>query len=264
MTAQKFPTLFVSHGAPNLVLHHSPAREFLGSYGKELGRPKAILVLSAHFETRGPALTADAHPEMIYDFGGFERELYAMQYPAPGAPDLATRAASLLKAAGHDAREVSGRGFDHGTWVPLMLLYPNADIPVVQLSVQRNAGAAHHIALGRALTALREEGVLIIGSGGVTHNLMAFFNGNYAQDAVPPDWVADFDTWVHQKATTGDAEALVQYRQLAPHAKENHPSEEHFLPLPFALGAAGAGAKGQRIHTSHEYGVLMMDAYMFA
>lgn len=264
MTAtSRFPTLFISHGAPNLVLHNTQAKRFLEGYGRILGRPKAILIASAHFETRAPAVSADARPEMIYDFGGFEPELYKMVYPAPGSPDLAHRAIALLAGAGLNAQEVSHRGFDHGTWVPLKLLYPDADIPVVQVSIQTAAGAAHHAAMGQALAPLRDEGVLIIGSGSLTHNLGEFFRGGYKADAVAPAWVKDFATWIDARVAEGGLEDIVNYRQLAPFARENHPSEDHFLPLPFAFGAAGNGAKGTRVHSSHEYGVLMMDAYAF-
>ena len=260
----KFPSLFISHGAPNLALHNSAARDFLQGYGRQLGKPKAILVATAHFETPAPRLTADAKPEMIYDFGGFEPELYKMVYPAPGSPTLADRAVALLVGAGYQAQPVSHRGYDHGTWVPLKLLYPDADVPVVQISVQPQAGAAHHVALGQALAPLRDEGVLIIGSGTTTHNLQAFFKGGYKVDSAVPDWVSAFGDWVHDRAVAGAVDDIAHYRTRAPFARENHPSEEHFLPLPFAMGAAGPGAKGQRVHSSHQYGVLMMDAYAFA
>lgn len=263
-SATKFPTLFVSHGAPNLALHNSAARDFLASYGRELGKPKAILIATAHFETPEPTLTADAKPEMIYDFRGFEPELYKMVYPAPGAPALAAKASALLAGAGYKAQTVTGRGYDHGTWVPLKLLYPDADVPVVQISVQPQAGAAHHVALGAALATLRDEGVLIIGSGTTTHNLQEFFRGGYKADSPSPGWVTDFGTWVHDRAEAGAVDDIANYRTRAPFARENHPSEEHFLPLPFAMGAAGPGAKGKRVHSSHQYGVLMMDAYAFA
>jgi 4,5-DOPA dioxygenase extradiol len=258
-----FPTLFISHGSPMVAIENSAARDFLSAFGRELGRPKAILVASAHFEASRPLLTADAAPEMIYDFGGFPRALFEMRYPAPGSPELARRAAARLENAGFAAAAIEGRGFDHGTWVPLKLLYPDADIPVVQLSVEPQAGAAHHVALGRALAPLREEGVLIIGSGSATHNLSELFRTRRELDAPAPAWVKDFGDWVYDRVTAGAVEDIENYRTLAPYARENHPSEEHFLPLPFAMGAAGEKPKGTRVHTSHQYGVLMMDAYRF-
>ena len=167
----RFPAVYVSHGSPMVILNNTVATEFLRGYGRELGKPKAILIATAHFETRAPALSADAHPAMIYDFGGFPKALFEMTYPAPGDPALAQRAAGLLEAAGIKAYPVEGRGYDHGTWAPLKLMYPDADIPVVQLSVQPHMGGAHHVAMGQALAPLRDEGVLVMGSGSMTHNL---------------------------------------------------------------------------------------------
>ena len=261
----KFPAIFLSHGAPNLALHNSEARAFLARYGKQLGKPEAILVCSAHFETRTPMLTADKAPETIYDFGGFEPELYKMTYKAPGSPELALRATQLLADAGIDAQAVTGRGFDHGTWVPMKLMYPDADIPVVQISIQPDAGAAHHVALGKALAPLRDAGVLLAGSGLATHNLGEFFkSGRPAMDAPVPGWVSGFNDWLLERVETGNVEDIAHYRTRAPNAARNHPSEDHFLPLPFAMGAGGPGAKGTRVHSSHQYGVFMMDAYAFA
>lgn len=258
------PTLFLSHGAPNLLIKDSPAKRFLQKLGAAIERPRAILVCSAHFEMKMPAVTADPHPELIYDFRGFEDELYQMTYPAPGAPGLAAVAADLLSEAGFEPREVTGRGYDHGAWVPLKLIYPEADIPLVELSVQRDGGAGHHISMGRALAPLREHGILIIGTGSLTHNLEAIFKNHYAIDAPAPDWVTEFASWVQQKLETGALDEIADWWALAPHARDNHPTPEHFLPLPFAMGAAGDGAKGKRLHTSYQYGVLSMDAYLFA
>lgn len=255
-----FPSIFISHGSPMIALQRTPAHDFLENFGRELGRPKAILVASAHFETRAPMLTADAQPEMIYDFGGFPRALFEMQYPAPGDSELAARAAHMLGDAGIAAQAVTGRGFDHGTWVPLMLMYPQADIPVVQISVQPQLSAAHHIAMGRALAPLREAGVLLMGSGSLTHNLYELRREGGTE---APDWVKQFGAWAHEAIEDGGETDIANWLDCAPYARENHPSPEHFLPLPFALGAAGQGAKGRRVHTSCEYGVLMMDAYRF-
>ncbi len=255
-------TLFVSHGAPNLILHNTEAKLFLESYGRTLGKPRAILMVTAHFEASRPTLTNGAHPGMIYDFGGFEPELRTVNYSAPGSPEVASEAFKLLDEAGFSPA-FADRGFDHGTWVPLVLLRPEADIPVVQLSVEPDKGAAYHLKLGQALKPLAESGVLIIGSGAATHNLHEFFRGQYRPDSPAPDWVKSFGEWLDRKITAGDTEALVQYRMLAPNGAKNHPTEEHLLPLFVAMGAAGAGAHGTRVHTSQEYGVLMMDAYSF-
>ncbi len=263
MSNAKFPTIYVSHGSPMVMLENTAARDFLSGYGKTLGKPKAILVATAHFEARTPLLTADAKPEMIYDFGGFPQALFEMTYPAPGSPQLADRAAGMLVAAGFDAHPVTGRGYDHGTWVPLKLMFPDADIPVVQVSIQTNLGGAHHVALGRALAPLRDEGVLIVGSGSITHNLREYMRTRAPLDAPPPDWVKTFDLWVREKVEAGALDDIARYLERAPFARENHPSAEHYLPLPFAMAAAGEGARGECVHTSCQYGVLMMDAYAF-
>jgi 4,5-DOPA dioxygenase extradiol len=258
-----FPTLFLSHGSPMVAIEESPARAFLKAYGQTLGKPRAIVIASAHFETSRPAVNGDAKPGMIYDFRGFPDPLYRIVYPAPGDPVAAVKVAGLLTAAGFAPAVVKDRGYDHGTWIPLSLLYPSADVPVVQLSVQPQLGAAHHFALGRALASLRTEDILVIGSGTASHNLHEFFRGRYAADAPTPEWVTAFDAWVRDKAQAGAIDDLVHYRERAPYARENHPSEEHFLPFHVALGAAGEGAKGELVHASHDHGVLTMDAYTF-
>ena len=258
----RMPSLFVSHGSPMTAIQPSAARDFFLSFAQELPRPKAILIATAHFESAAPLLSTDEKPAMIYDFGGFPQPLFEIVYPAPDSPAVAERAAEALHAAGHDAYGVSDRGFDHGTWVPLSLMYPDADIPVVQISVQPELGAAHHMEIGRALAPLRDEGVLVIGSGSLTHNLYELSRSGRQFDAPVRDWVVEFTDWIAQTLEAGSAEDIAHYRQRAPFARENHPTDEHFLPLPFAMGAGG-GAKGQRVHASYEYGLLAMDAYLF-
>ncbi len=258
----RMPSLFVSHGSPMTAIQPSAARDFFLSFAQELPRPKAILIATAHFESAAPLLSTDEKPAMIYDFGGFPQPLFEIVYPAPGSPAVAERAAEALHAAGHDAYGVSDRGFDHGTWVPLSLMYPDADIPVVQISVQPELGAAYHMEIGRALAPLRDEGVLVIGSGSLTHNLYELSRSGRQFDAPVRDWVVEFTDWIAQTLEAGSAEDIAHYRQRAPFARENHPTDEHFLPLPFAMGAGG-GAKGQRVHASYEYGLLAMDAYLF-
>jgi 4,5-DOPA dioxygenase extradiol len=261
--SQKMPSLFVSHGSPMTAIMDTPAHRWFKSFAQELPKPRAILIATAHFEEDVPVFTADERPEMIYDFGGFPRPLYEIVYPAPGDPDLALKAAHMVNDAGMRTGLVQNRGFDHGTWVPLKLMYPGADIPVVQVSVQHGEGSPHHIDLGRTLAPLREEGVLIMGSGSLTHNLWELSRRRGDVDAKALDWVVDFTEWVAEKVETGDASAIANYRMEAPHAKENHPRDEHFLPLPFAMGAGGANAKGKRVHASYDYGLLAMDAFLF-
>lgn len=256
------PALFVSHGAPNLVLHNTEAKQFLERAMRDLPRPDAIVMVSAHFEADPVEIVTDPRPEMIYDFRGFEPELYETVYPAPGAPDLAARIADLFGAAGIDHKKTDRRGYDHGAWVPLSLMFPDADIPIAQVSINPHADAAAHHALGAALAPLRDDNVLIIGSGSATHNLHEFFNNNYAIDAPTPDWVSGFGDWINDRIDTGDRDALLAYRSAAPFAEKNHPTEDHILPLFVALGAGGEES-GRHVHTSHEYGILMMDCYAF-
>jgi 4,5-DOPA dioxygenase extradiol len=257
------PTLFLSHGSPTLPIAESPARDFLRELPKLLPKPEAILVISAHWETAEPAVNAVEVNETIHDFRGFPAELYAMRYDAPGSPALAERVASLLGKAGFPTRMDDRRGLDHGAWVPLVLAYPAADIPVVQLSVQTHLGPSHHLAIGRALQALRGEGTLIVGSGTYTHNLREFFRGSAAQGRGEPEWITGFADWFDKALTDHRVDDLVRYRQLAPHAERNHPTEEHLLPLYVALGAAGEHANVRRLHKSSDGGVLRLDAYAF-
>ena len=261
----RLPTLFVSHGAPDMVMRPTAARKFLKRYRRNLVRPRTILVVSAHFTSRrDPAIASDRLPSMIYDFHGFPDELYRIEYDAPGDPMAALRIAGLLREAGLAPVIRHGRGYDHGVWTPLMLLFPEADIPVVQLSVQPGAGLAHHLALGRALEPLPDEGVLIIGSGALTHNLRAYFELAHMPQAETPYWVAAFAEWVAETASAGDAGTIARLYEKAPFARENHPTSEHFLPFLVALGAAGSDARGKRIHTSFDHGALAMDAYAFS
>lgn len=255
------PTIFLSHGAPTLATEDSPARRFLAGLGEALPEPRAVLVISAHFEASPATVTAAPQPETIHDFRGFPRHLHEIRYPAPGAPELAGEVVALLEGAGIAARLDPQRGLDHGAWVPLTLLYPDARVPVLQLSMDSRRGADYHLQLGRALRPLRQRGVLIIGSGSITHNLGEFFRGDYRLDSPAPDWVVEFGEWVAARLTGGQREALRRYRELAPHARRNHPTEEHFLPLLVALGAADADEPVTRLHQSHTYGILAMDVY---
>jgi 4,5-DOPA dioxygenase extradiol len=261
MTPNVMPSLFLSHGAPTLPLTDTPARTFLKQLGGKLQRPKAILVVSAHWETTVPTVNAVERNDTIHDFGGFPRALYELQYPAAGSATVAARVCELLGASDIDCRVDHRRGLDHGAWVPLLLAYPHADIPVVQLSVQPHLGTGHHLALGRALAPLRQEGILIIGSGSLTHDLSEF-RGHGPNDPAP-DWVNSFADWMDASLATGATDDLLKYRQLAPFAKKNHPTEEHLLPLYAALGAAGSRPRVERLHASCTYSILRMDVYSF-
>ncbi len=264
MTAM--PSLFISHGGPNIVLSDTAARHYFESLHEKLPAPKAIVVVSAHFETDGVEVVTDAAPGMIYDFRGFAPELYEMVYPAPGDPALAERVFDLLDKAGLSPARRSDRGYDHGTWTPLKLAFPDADIPVVQVSIDPHRDAAWHYAVGRALSPLREEGVLLIGSGHITHNLRAFFSTvrqGAPLDPALPGQVRAFTDWFADRLAAGDTDAILAWKQQAPFPAENHPTDEHLMPLFFAYGAAGEGAHAERAHSSVEHGFFANDSYLF-
>jgi 4,5-DOPA dioxygenase extradiol len=254
------PSVFVSHGSPMHALQPGPAGEAWAALGRELPQPKAILISSAHWETNVPMLTGNAKPETIHDFSGFPEPLYRLQYPAKGSPSLAQRAQALLRDEGFGAAIDGCRGLDHGAWAPLLYMYPGADIPVVQLSLQPELGPRHHLALGRALRPLRDEGVLVIGSGHLTHNLRDW---DRSGRAAPMPYAVDFQKWVFDRITHREIEALVDYRSRSAHGVRAHPTDEHFLPLFVALGAA-AEATPKRVFDAIESGALAMDAYVFS
>ncbi|MGB3200327.1 MAG: class III extradiol ring-cleavage dioxygenase [Nodosilinea sp.] len=251
------PSLFISHGAPDLPMRAGSTQDFLRSLLQTVPKPRAILAVSAHWLTAHPMVSTAAQPKTIYDFGGFPRQLYELTYPAPGSPELAERVMTMLHEAGFEARTHQNRGFDHGVWTPLILADPEGTIPVVPISLQPHESTLHHYQLGKALAPLRGEGVLIVASGAATHNL-GYFDSDY--NAAPPDWAVAFDAWLAKAILDRDIAALLDYRQRAPHAAQNHPTEEHLLPLFVALGAGGSG---QQIHSGFTYGAFSMAAYRF-
>ncbi len=255
------PTLFLSHGSPMHALEPGAAGDAWAALGHHLPRPRALLIASAHWETTLPMLTGNAKPQTIHDFFGFPDPLYRLRYPAPGEPALAARALALLKNAGFTAAIDGCRGLDHGAWSPLLHMYPEAEVPVVQVSVQTPLGPRPHLALGRALAPLAAEDVLIVGSGHMTHNLRDWMRG--AADAEPVPYAIEFRTWVDERLAENDVDSLSDYRRLAPHAARAHPTEEHFLPLFVALGAAPERFRAERVFDAIEGGVLAMDAYLF-
>jgi 4,5-DOPA dioxygenase extradiol len=254
---RNLPVLFVSHGSPMLVFEDIPARHFMAGLGQALPRPRAILCVSAHWETAAPAVSGAARPHTIHDFHGFPRELYQLQYPAPGAPDLARQVRDRLQAAGIACAIDPERGLDHGAWNPLTLIYPQADIPVAQFAIQPQLGPAHHLNLGRALAPLRRQGVLILASGGIVHNLRQF----QVDREKAADWALSFDGWVAERIAAEDADALVDYRRTRPDGAKAHPTDEHFMPLFVALGAGLESGAGRALHRSFAHGSLSMAAY---
>ncbi len=257
-----FPTLFLSHGSPLHALDAGGAGIAWRDIAAALPTPRAVLMVSAHWETSLPMLTGAARLQTMHDFGGFPESLYKLRYDAPGAPEVADEAASMLRDAGI-ASSINGcRGIDHGAWVPLRWMYPAVDVPVVQLSVQTGLGTPHHLQMGKALQPLTERGVLVIGSGHVTHNLRDWMTSREALQPLP--YVTTFASWLEENLGREDEAALLAYREQAPAAARAHPTEEHFLPLYVALGAVGTGARSTRVYSGMEGAALSMDAYRFA
>lgn len=247
-----------------LAIEDSAARRFLTTLGTRLPRPEAVVVFSAHHDAGRVEVTSATRPPTIHDFGGFPRELYELDYRAPGSPELAARVHKLLTDADIDATLEPRRGLDHGAWIPLLLMYPAADLPVVQVSIDSERAPEWHLALGRALRPLRDAGVLLIGSGGATHNLRLYmFAADRGDDSAPPIWVAQFNDWVATAVDERRYDDLLHYRERAPYAAENHPTPEHFLPLFATLGAARDDEQGVRIHASYDRGLLSLDDYAF-
>ncbi|EPS63453.1 hypothetical protein M569_11332 [Genlisea aurea] len=260
-------TFYISHGSPTLSIDDSlPARHFLQSFQRAVfpQKPKSILVISGHWETDVPTVNAvDGPSDTIYDFYNFPKRMYELKYPAPGAPDLAYKVKKLLQAGGFNQVHVDkNRGLDHGAWVPLMLMYPEADIPVCQLSIQTNLDATHHYRIGKALASLKEEGVLVMGSGSATHNLRSMHRGD-ADDGSVASWAAEFDNWLKEALLDGRYEDVNQYESKAPYAKLAHPWPDHFFPLHVAMGASGDDSKSEVIHESWTNGTLSYTSFKF-
>ncbi|MGN7739642.1 DODA-type extradiol aromatic ring-opening family dioxygenase [Pseudomonas sp. 22526] len=252
------PSLFISHGSPMLALEPGASGPALARLAAELPRPKAIVLVSAHWESPDLRVSSNPQPQTWHDFGGFPAALFAVQYPAPGQPELAEQVAQLLRADGLPAQLDDQRPFDHGVWVPLSLMYPQADIPVVQVSLPSRMGPALQTQVGRALSSLRQQGVLLIGSGSITHNLREL-DWHAGPESVEP-WAKAFRDWMIEKLAANDEAALHDYRRQAPNAVRSHPSDEHLLPLYFARGAGGDFSIA---HQGFTMGALGMDIYRF-
>ena len=253
------PVLFVSHGSPLSALGGDGLSTVWTALAARLSRPAAILAVSAHWESGVPLLGGDVLPETIHDFGGFPAALRRIEYPAPGAPDLARRLCERLSGTGLVAGVDGARGLDHGIWVPLLHLFPAADVPVVPLAVQPALGARHHFALGKALLGLAEENILILASGHLTHNLNDFF---FRRGAGPSPGSVAFRDWAHAELMGGAAERLLDW-ESAPGATQAHPTPEHLMPLFVALGAAGRGYATEALGGGWVGGALAADNYLF-
>jgi 4,5-DOPA dioxygenase extradiol len=259
--AARVPALFVSHGAPLFAMEAGSTGPALARWGQTLRKNfaslRGVVVMSPHWMAPTPRVMTSAQPATWHDFGGFPPALYALQYPAPGSPALAHEVIALLQSAGMAAQGDAERPFDHGAWVPLMHLFAQADLPVVQVALPSQAGPAEVYAMGVALRSLRQSGVLVMGSGSMTHNLREFFGG----EREPAPYVLEFSRWIEDTLLRGDLAALLDYRRRAPHAARAHPTDDHFLPLFFALGAAGDDLRPDYLSREVMYGVLAMDAF---
>lgn len=253
------PSYFIAHGAPSLVLDHNPYTDFLGELAAKNQKPKAIILFSAHWEETVQAVGAAETFETIYDFRGFQDELYEVTYPAKGDQELAGEVIKLFAAQGIPARLNKERGLDHGAWAVLQLIYPAADIPVIALSVNRHLSNEQQYKLGQALGALREQDVMIIGSGGTVHNLRRV---NWDTDTAET-WAVAFDSWLQEKLEAWDTDSLFRYHALAPHAAEAVPTNEHFIPLLLAMGAGDQGKEARLLHRSYQYGNLSLSCWEF-
>ena len=255
----RLPSLFVSHGAPTFAIAPGLAGPRLTAFGRALPRPSAVLVVSPHWMTPSPQVGLASRPQTIHDFGGFDPALYEIAYPVDGHPGLARRALGLLCDAGWAAQPDERRGLDHGAWVPLRHLYPAADVPAFQVSLPARLDGDSAWAFGAALAPLADEGVLIVGSGSLTHNLAEFRSGLGSNEA----YAAEFAAWVREAVVQGDSARLRQTLALAPHAQRAHPTTEHFWPLLVAAGAAASALPATVIGGGITHGVLTMDAFVF-
>jgi 4,5-DOPA dioxygenase extradiol len=264
-----FPSIFVSHGSPMIALEPREAGAFLHRLGPAIvagfGRPRAIIAVSAHTAARRPVLLAGARHEAIYDFGNFDPQLFTLRYDAAGAPELAPRVSALLNAAGIEVASVDQGGLDHGHWTALRYLFPQADIPILPLAFVPSQSPAQQFALGAALAPLAAEGILVMGSGSITHNLRRVFAGGLHAPADVPEIPESraFREWIRARSESLEWPALFDYRTRAPHAVDMHPTDEHLLPWYVAAGAGGRADPPKRLHDSVTFGCLGMDAYAF-
>lgn len=254
--------LFVGHGSPMFALNPGAAGAAMMEVTQQLPTPRAIVVISPHWETALPTVGLSTQPETIHDFYGFPAPLYDLNYPATGCPEVGHEVVNALQAHGLEVRTDAQRGLDHGAWIPLRHMFPDADVPVIPLSVQSHAGPAHAYRVGQALAGLAHQNIWIMGSGNVTHNLGDLRLARMQGDRTPA-YVQVFADWIAERLAQGDLDSLLHYRQHSPEGVRAHPSEEHLLPLFTALGAAGPGAVPQAFHRGITDGVIAMDGYAF-
>lgn len=256
------PALFVPHGAPTFALRPGAAGAALVAKAAALPLPRAIVIISAHWDTAVPTVGFAEKLETIHDFWGFPEALYAIRYPATGCPEASREVVAALEKAGLPVATDATRGLDHGAWVPLRLMFPDADVPIVPLSVQSRGGPAEAYRLGRALAPLAARGFLIVGSGSITHNLRDYQSA-WQNGGKTPAYVREFADWLAGRVAANDVPALLDYRRQAPGGMQAHPSEEHLLPFHIVLGAGGNHPRSERFHAGIDDYVIAMDAYAF-
>ena len=269
MKTHSLPSIFVSHGSPMIALQPGLAGAFMQHLGGQItatfGKPRAILMISAHSTARRPVLLAAAQQHAVYDFGGFDPRLNQLRYDAPGDPALAAQVADLLTQAELPHHVLPQGGLDHGAWTALRYLFPEADIPVLPLAFVPSQSPAQQFTLGEALQTLRDDGVLVMGSGSITHNLGRVFGGGAmpSEDAPEIAESAEFRQWMVERSGARDWDALFNYRTQAPFAVDMHPTDEHLLPWFVAAGAGARTEPALRLHSGVSMGCLGMDAYAF-
>lgn len=256
----KLPAYFLSHGSPDLLIREAPAAIFLKDLSIPVKTARAILVISAHWETDIPSITGNQKPETIHDFYGFPQELYDIRYQVNGSREIAQEICDMLQEHNINAKIDKERGLDHGAWMPLCLAVPNCNIPVLQLSIQPHESAEYHYNIGKALRMFRDNGIIIIASGNITHNIRAALQGNQEDGQ---KYAEAFDEWINNALTKRIDDDLLHWKQKAPHAKWNHPTDDHILPLFVILGASES-EQAKRIHQSYDYNVLSMASYVLS
>lgn len=265
MLSPKHRSLYTSHGSPDMVLEdvNTACSQFLENYGKTHEMPSAFVIITSHYDAQKVLISASAHPETVHDIGPIDQRLFDIQYPAPGHPELAAKIQKGLKQAGFEAELDHERGFDHGTWVPMLLMNPEMDVPVVLVALDTTKDAKWHYELGQALGKNLPDDVAIMGSGNFTHDLTPLYEADRFLDRDAPilSHVTEFEGWMHKRLLENNVEELFRYRELAPHAVRNHGSGDHILPLFVAMGAGTAAA--ELIHNSYEFGAVSMNSYAF-
>lgn len=256
------PALFIAHGSPTLAIEDNAYTKFLKQLGQEiLRKPRAIVIFSAHWDSPDQYVTEDTSHKTLHDFYGFSEEMYNINYPVSGDPELSREIGTIFKNNNLPFLMSSGRGLDHGAWVVLRAMFPNGDVPVVALSVDSRRSPEEQYVIGRMISGLREQNVLVIGSGGLVHNLRLLGENK----SIPANWAVEFDDWVGEQLTNWDLRSLLQYEKKAPHVRDAVPAyaKEHIVPLLYAMGAGDNDRIARKLFQDYQYGSLSLNCWMF-